>query len=88
MYHKLPSITSAIDNRGRDWHNYSDVMENARCVIISMLSELEGFSQCFTGTGCTGDQVPASSQRECCVGTNGLSFTDNDGTCSACVGKY
>ena len=58
-------------------------------LYISMLSELEGFSQCFTSNDCTGDQVPASNQRECCVGTNtGLSFTDNDGTCSACIGKY
>ena len=45
------------------------------------------FSQCFTGTGCTGDQVPAVSQRECCIETNtGLSYNDGGGTCTVCIG--
>ena len=45
-------------------------------------------SQCFTGTDCAGDQVPASNRRECCVETNtGLSYNDA-GTCTECIGKY
>ena len=37
-------------------------------------------------TDCTGDQVPASSQRECCVETDtGLSYNDG-GTCTVCIG--
>ena len=47
----------------------------------------EGFSQCFTGTDCTDDQVPAANKRECCIGTNdGLSYNDR-GTCTECIGN-
>ena len=46
-----------------------------------------GFSQCFTDTSCTGDTIPAATERECCVETNeGLAFFDN-GTCNLCIGN-
>ena len=47
-----------------------------------------GFSQCFTDKSCTGDTVPAATERECCVDTNeGLAFADG-GACTACIGNY
>ena len=47
----------------------------------------QGFSQCFTGTNCTGGEVVALDKRDCCVGTDdGLSFHDGS-NCSLCVGK-
>ena len=55
-------------------------------LVLVLLFSGQGFSQCFTNAGCTGDQVPAVSQRECCVETNtGLSYNDG-GTCSMCIG--
>ena len=54
--------------------------------LVLLLLTGQVVSQCFTGTDCTGDQVPASSQRECCVGTDaGLSYNDR-GTCTVCIG--
>ena len=47
----------------------------------------QAVSRYFTGSDCTGDLVPASSQRDCCVKTNdGLSYNDG-GTCTVCIGK-
>ena len=55
-------------------------------VVLVLLLTGEGLSQCFTSADCTGDQVPASSERECCVGTDtGLSYNDG-GTCTVCIG--
>ena len=46
-----------------------------------------GFSQCYTGTGCTGSVVPAANQEECCTDTdNGMAFMDA-GICTQCTGK-
>ena len=57
-------------------------------LVLVLLFSGQAVSQCFTVTGCTGDQVPAGSQRECCVGTNtGLSYNDG-GTCTECIGIY
>ena len=56
-------------------------------LLVSLLTG-QVVSQCFTGTDCTGDQVPASSQRDCCIETNtGLSYNDA-GTCTECIGIY
>ena len=55
-------------------------------LLVVLLLTGEGLSQCFTGTGCTGDQVPADNRRECCVETDtGLSYNDG-GTCTVCIG--
>ena len=55
-------------------------------LLIVLLLTGQGFSQCFTSTDCTGDQVPADNQRECCVGTDtGLTYNDG-GTCTVCIG--
>ena len=55
-------------------------------LVLVLLLTGQVVSQCFTSTGCTGDQVPAVSQRECCVGTNtGLSYNDGR-TCNVCIG--
>ena len=55
-------------------------------LFVSLLPG-QGFSQCFTGTDCTGDEVVALDERDCCVGTNdGLSFSDGS-NCSLCIGK-
>ena len=55
-------------------------------LLVVLLLTGQVVSQCFTGTDCTGDQVPASSQRECCLRTNdGLSYNDG-GTCTVCIG--
>ncbi|CAI8012611.1 hypothetical protein GBAR_LOCUS8088, partial [Geodia barretti] len=44
-----------------------------------------GFSQCYTGTGCTGSVVPAANQEECCTDTdNGMAFMDA-GICTQCT---
>ena len=56
-----------------------------RWFILLVLSE-EGFSQCFTNTDCTGDEVVVTDRRDCCVGTDdGISF-QNGSSCSLCVG--
>ena len=56
-------------------------------LLLVLLLTGEGLSQCFTSNGCTGDQVPADNQRECCVGTNtGLSYYDG-GSCTVCIGN-
>ena len=55
-------------------------------LVLVLLLTGQGFSQCFTGSNCTGDQVPAVSQKDCCVGTNtGLSYNDTWG-CTVCIG--
>ena len=55
-------------------------------LLLVLLLTGQVVSQCFTGTDCTGDQVPAGSQRECCGGTStGLSYNDG-GTCTECIG--
>ena len=41
---------------------------------------------CYSSTSCSGDIIPATSERECCVGTdNGLSFSSG-GVCIRCIG--
>ena len=56
-------------------------------ILVLLLAE-RGFSQCFSSTNCTGAQVAAVDQRDCCVGTDdGLSYRDN-ATCNLCVGMY
>ena len=41
---------------------------------------------CYSSTTCSGDIIPAKSERECCVGTdNGLSFSSG-GVCIRCIG--
>ena len=45
---------------------------------------------CWTGSGCTGDTVPADDARDCCVGTNdGQSYGVGPGNCEVeqCIGK-
>ena len=55
-------------------------------LFVSLLPD-QGFSQCFTGTNCTGDEVVALDERDCCVGTDdGLSFSDGS-SCTLCIGK-
>ena len=55
-------------------------------LFVSLLPG-QGFSQCFTGTNCTGGEVVALDERDCCVGTDdGLSFSDGS-NCSLCIGK-
>ena len=55
-------------------------------LMLVLLFSGQGFSQCFTSADCTGDQVPASNRRECCVETDtGLSYNDV-GTCNVCIG--
>ena len=55
-------------------------------LVLVLLFSGQGFSQCFISADCTGDQVPAGSEIECCVGTNtGLSYNDG-GTCTECIG--
>ena len=55
-------------------------------LFVSLLPG-QGFSQCFTGTNCTGGQVVALDERDCCVGTDdGLSFSDGS-SYSLCIGK-
>ena len=45
------------------------------------------FTQCYTGTSCSGAPVTAASARGCCVDTeNGLSFSSSVG-CTPCVGE-
>ena len=45
------------------------------------------FSQCYTGTSCSGSIVTAASARECCVDTeNGLSYSSN-AECTPCIGE-
>ena len=57
-------------------------------LMLVLLLTGQGFSQCFTSTDCTGYQVPAGNQRECCVETNtGLSYNDG-GTCTVCIRRY
>ena len=42
--------------------------------------------RCFTAANCTGEEVAAADQRDCCVGTNdGLSY-NNGSTCNRCIG--
>ena len=54
-------------------------------VVLVLLLTGQVVSQCFTSAGCTGDQVPAVSQRDCCVETNtGLSYNDR-GNCTVCM---
>ena len=56
-------------------------------LLLVLLLTGEVFSRCFTGNDCTGYQVPAGNQRECCVETNtGLSYYDG-GTCTVCIGN-
>ena len=56
-------------------------------LLLFLLLTGQAFSQCFTGSDCTGGQVAADSERECCVGTNdGLSYNDG-GSCTECIGK-
>ena len=41
---------------------------------------------CYSSTTCSGDVIPASSERECCIGTDdGLSFSSG-GVCIRCIG--
>ena len=55
-------------------------------LFVSLLPG-QGFSQCFTGTNCTGGEVVALDKRDCCVGTDdGLSFSDGS-NCTLCIGK-
>ena len=55
-----------------------------RCMFTFLFA---GFSQCFTDKTCTGDTVPAATERECCVDTNeGLAFADG-GACTVCIGN-
>ena len=45
---------------------------------------------CWTGSGCTGDTVPADDARDCCVGTNdGQSYGMGPGNCEVeqCIGE-
>ena len=56
-------------------------------LLLFLLLTGQAFCQCFTGSDCTGGQVAADSERECCVGTNdGLSYNDG-GSCTECIGK-
>ena len=55
-------------------------------LLLVLLLTGQTFSQCFTGSGCTGGQVAADSERGCCVGTNdGLSY-NGGGSCTVCIG--
>ena len=55
-------------------------------LLVSLLPD-QGFSQCFTGTNCTGGEVVALDERDCCVETDdGISFSDGS-NCSLCIGK-
>ena len=41
---------------------------------------------CYSSTSCSGDLIPATSERKCCIGTdNGLSFSSG-GVCIRCIG--
>ena len=55
-------------------------------LLLVSLPTGRGFTQCFTNTNCTGDEVVALDKRDCCVGTDdGLSFSDGS-NCSLCIG--
>ena len=54
----------------------------------SILHFFAGLSQCYTAADCTGEEVAAADQQDCCVGTNdGLSYNDGS-TCNRCIGMY
>ena len=62
------------------------------CVFLLLLPIAQGSAQaqCFTGSGCTGDTVPAVDARDCCVGTDeGQSYGAGPGDCEVpqCIGK-
>ena len=65
-------------------------MAASSVLIFLLFFSTGGLSQCYTDTNCTGETVPANSQRECCVETDeGLSFFDTNGLlCAVCIGKY
>ena len=59
-------------------------------LLLILISNIEGFAQCYTSSNCTGDTVPADYARDCCVGTNdGQSYGIGPGFCevSQCIGK-
>ena len=52
-----------------------------------VLRQTPVFSQCYTGTSCSGSIVTAASARECCVDTEtGLSYSNSAG-CTPCIGE-
>ena len=54
--------------------------------LKSIFCWFAGACQCFSNADCTGDQIPATDQRACCVDTNnGLSY-NSGGTCTVCIG--
>ena len=72
-----------------EWFSVLEKMAVSVILSLLLVSLLpgQGFSQCFTGTNCTGDEVVALDKRDCCVGTDdGLSFSDGS-NCSLCIGK-
>ena len=52
-----------------------------------VLRQAPVFSQCYTGTSCSGSIVTAASERQCCVDTEtGLSYSNSAG-CTTCIGE-
>ena len=71
------------------WFSVLEKMAVSMILALLFVSLLpgQGFSQCFTGTNCTGGEVVALDGRDCCVGTDdGLSFSDGS-NCTLCIGK-
>ena len=72
-----------------EWFSVLEKMAVSVTLALLFVSLLpgQGFSQCFTGTNCTGGEVVALDKRDCCLGTDdGLSFSDGS-NCSLCIGK-
>jgi hypothetical protein len=54
-------------------------------VLTGVLFATQGYSQCYNDTTCTGNVIPATDRKDCCVRTeDGLSFSDG-GTCRGCI---
>ena len=81
------SITAIANCRASSQLYRSTVqLANRTAFCASVLYFFAGLSQCYTVANCTGEEVAAADQRDCCVGTNdGLSYNDGS-TCNRCIG--
>ena len=80
----IVSITAVPNNRATS--QLYPLAGKSNCILCKHFVFFAGLSQCYTVADCTGEEVAAADQRDCCVGTNdGLSYNDGT-TCNRCIG--
>ena len=82
------SITAVANGRASSqlYRSTVQLANPAAFLCEHFLLYFAGLSQCYTAADCTGEEVAAADQRDCCVGTNdGLAYNDGS-TCNRCVG--